>query len=535
MMIFRLLAILVVVLSTFAVHARDNSPISTFGVDTSVAPAPGHGWTLQFDAELKDWILVHIPPRGGVGLPAAEDGSIRQVLRLSATPAKLVGLAAVEDSVYVLLDDIIDGIPQRRVMMTRAVKAGLGYVYDPAGRLASVPKLDATGEIEGFSGTCLGPAIAIGGSPPETRVVKILVNGKWLSYPIPRNLMAAGSLTLVPDQSGRLALFNTQTRELFLSTPRLESKVEKDSAEPAFMTPQWSSRQLGSLPSGTEIIAVLGTEVLASDSSSGVINLLRGGQTVRTLTTVAAAPSGAAVVVLPASGRAVVLWSEIKTLPGGKVAQHTELSELSIHLGTEFYRGPLRKPAPISVDDLRLLVVLLIAFMGSILVVLLRPIPKGIEPVLPEGASLAEPSRRVLAGLLDFAIASTITLKAFDVSIENLTSINLWLSMTGIEMVLSIFIVGFILSTMGESMIGRSLGKLFSGCEVISLRKVEGVEGEQATFRQILIRNAIKWLIPPIGMSILFDSNLRHRGDLLSGTAVVVWAPEEEDESDGPG
>ena len=288
-------AVLVTVLSTFVAKAQHNPPISTFGVDALSSPAPGHGWTLQFDAETKQWILLHIPPRGGVTVPAAEDGSMRGVIALAAAPARLAGLAAVDDVVYVLLDDIVDGVPDRKVMTTRAVKAGLGYIYEPAGRLASVPKLVASGEIEGFSGTVLGPAIALKTSSPDSsitgggvRTVKILVNGQWLAYPIPRNLLAAGNLTLVPDQSGRLALFNTQTRELFLSMP----KLDKESGDTSFVAPQWSSRQLSSLSSSATILAVLGSEVLAFDSSSGVLNLLRGGTSVRTLTAVAAAPPG---------------------------------------------------------------------------------------------------------------------------------------------------------------------------------------------------------------------------------------------------
>lgn len=530
MNVIRMIAMVLTLLVAALTQAQSTGPISTFGVDSIQHPAAGHGWMLQFDAELKDWILLHVPPRNGVGIPPAEDGSIRGVVRLAASPAKLAGLAAVDDAVYVLLDDFVDGSVERRVMMSRAVSAGAGYIYEPAGRLASAPRLEAAGEIEGFAGTCLGPAICVKSDGRDGRTAKILVNGKWVAYPLPRHLLAAGHLVLVPDQSGRLALFNSETRELYLSTPKVDPTQES-----GFEVAQWSSRQLAALGTSA-VVAVLGAEVIATDIESGVFQLLRGGTGLRTLRAIEGAPAGAAVVVLPASGRAVVMWSEVKTLPGDKVNQHTEMAEVSVHMGTEFYRGPSRKPSPLSVDDLRLLVVLLIAFMGSILVVLLRPVPGGKEPTLPEGASLAEPSRRALAGFLDFAIAATITLNAFDVTAADLASINLWMSMAGIEMVLSIFIVGFILSTMGESMIGRSLGKLFCGCEVISLLKVEGVEGEQATFRQILIRNAIKWLIPPIGMSILFDSGLRHRGDLLSGTAVVVWAPqEEEDEGDGPG
>ncbi len=522
----------IVVLLAAVARGQSQTQISTFGVDANQNPASGHGWTLQFDAEMKDWILLHVPPRSGDGVLPAEDGSIRGVVRLAATPAKLAGLAAIDDAVYVLLDDFVDGAAQRRVMMARAAVAGAGYVYEPVGRLASVPKLDATGEIEGFAGTCLGPAICVKGEGRDGRVVKILVNGQWISYPLPRHLLAADRLTLVPDQSGRLALFNAQTRELYWSIPKIDQ-----SKEGSFEIAQWPSLQLTGLSSNSTVVAVLGSEVVASDSATGVFKLSRGGTAMRTLRVIEAAPAGAAVVALPSSGRAVVMWSEVKTLPGNKVVQHTEMSEVSIHLGTEFYRGPSRKPAPLSTDDLRLLVVLLIAFMGSILVVLLRPIPDGKEPVLPEGASLAEPSRRALAGLVDLAIAATITLKAFDISLDQLTSISHWMSMPGIEIVLSIFIVGFVLSTMGEAMIGRSLGKLFSGCEVISLLKVKGDEGdedEQATFRQILVRNAVKWLVPPIGLSILFDSGLRHRGDMLAGTAVVVWAPEEDDEADGP-
>jgi hypothetical protein len=48
-----------------------------------------------------------------------------------------------------------------------------------------------------------------------------------------------------------------------------------------------------------------------------------------------------------------------------------------------------------------------------------------------------------------------------------------------------------------------------------------------------LIRNVVKWGLPPVAMVGMLDPVGRHRGDLLAMTAVVIEGEPDEDEGEG--
>jgi uncharacterized RDD family membrane protein YckC len=149
---------------------------------------------------------------------------------------------------------------------------------------------------------------------------------------------------------------------------------------------------------------------------------------------------------------------------------------------------------------------------------------------LPEHASLAEAGRRALATLIDVLVAGFVVLKSWEMTLGDLVAVEVWLSLRGVELCIGLLLTGFVLSCGGEAILGRSLGKLLTGCEVISVLPKAEEQENRPVFRQLLVRNLVKWLLPPVAMSVLFDATLRHRGDLIAGTAVVVWQPEDDEE-----
>ena len=90
---------------------------------------------------------------------------------------------------------------------------------------------------------------------------------------------------------------------------------------------------------------------------------------------------------------------------------------------------------------------------------------------------------------------------------------------------------GLVLGVMGEVLIGRSIGKLLTGCEVVDVRVTGSISHPQ--FWQALVRNVIKWVLAPAAMLGLMDAQGRHRGDSMSRTAVVVEEPDEDPEGLG--
>ena len=103
-----------------------------------------------------------------------------------------------------------------------------------------------------------------------------------------------------------------------------------------------------------------------------------------------------------------------------------------------------------------------------------------------------------------------------------------------------------------EATIGASPGKVVVGARVLCLRPVKpAVEGKREPGEPVLLRavrlsvgaavarNAIRWLMPPLGLALVADNNWRHPGDMLAGSVVVVRAADEPAEgqtgTDEPG
>ncbi|MEO0716461.1 MAG: RDD family protein, partial [Planctomycetota bacterium] len=95
---------------------------------------------------------------------------------------------------------------------------------------------------------------------------------------------------------------------------------------------------------------------------------------------------------------------------------------------------------------------------------------------------------------------------------------------------LAVLLMGLILGTVTEWLLGRSLGKSLMGCGVVSVRPGRGA---RLSFVQALGRNAFKWALAPGAAMLLVDASGRHRGDVVTGTAVVVRArnPQDSDET----
>lgn len=236
------------------------------------------------------------------------------------------------------------------------------------------------------------------------------------------------------------------------------------------------------------------------------------------------------VVPMVDASRVVVLSPPASTtkpkMKSANIPSHT-VSEYSILTGREWYTGPTKNANPISRGDFRIVVAVLIALMAMVLFVVLRPNKSPDAIALPEHASLAEPTRRFIAGLIDIAAAVIVGTNLTGLDLGELFTISTWLSDQILIAIISIAGFGFVAGTVGEALTGRSLGKLITGCEVISI-----VDREQpdVSFSAALVRNAIKWGLPPVAVLGLFDPGLRHKGDDFARTAVVIWEYPEEDD-----
>jgi hypothetical protein len=188
------------------------------------------------------------------------------------------------------------------------------------------------------------------------------------------------------------------------------------------------------------------------------------------------------------------------------------------------------------VQELRLLALVLAALIAVIVIFVLRPEAKSPPLILPRGYALAEPGRRIAASVADLVAAMFIT--------GQLTSVSLWelVTLRGIFMVggpgltplLILLLVGYLMTTLGEALAGRSLGKFLLGCEVVRPIVQRTSEGEVVPSVQppglwrASVRNIVKWTLPPVAMAGLGTLERRHRGDLAAGTVVVIRIEEAE-------
>ncbi|CAN5867788.1 hypothetical protein BH11PLA1_BH11PLA1_10610 [soil metagenome] len=154
--------------------------------------------------------------------------------------------------------------------------------------------------------------------------------------------------------------------------------------------------------------------------------------------------------------------------------------EISTSTGEVLFAQAAKNEGPITARDFQLMALALGALTATVLVFVLRG-DNTHAVILPRGTSLATPTRRMCAAILDLApayvLAAALTGRTFARlallgNIEGLTA----------ALTLSAVTLGIAMAhcTLGEWLTGRSLGKMFFGCVVIParVRRGKGAKGD---------------------------------------------------------
>ncbi|MEM7622637.1 MAG: RDD family protein, partial [Planctomycetota bacterium] len=159
--------------------------------------------------------------------------------------------------------------------------------------------------------------------------------------------------------------------------------------------------------------------------------------------------------------------------------------------------------------------------------------------VLPDGVALAGMGPRVAAAALDLVLAATVASMLLGIPISALFGPGLLLEPTRAwTLVPMVMLVGLAGGTMFDTVFGGTPGKLLTGCRVCgpgdpmtpgtAAPDAPASETEDGRIRlrslgfsRSLVRNAVKWVLPPVALLVLFDRSGRHRGDVLARAAVV--------------
>ncbi len=458
----------------------------------------GGGWAIVQAAPAL-WLLHFIPSSGPPGL----------LLRATTLPQRPDAMAASGSRLVMVFAPIASAAPDggsvRQVREVRAAtrsSAGSASFSLPA----SLAPLPGDGRLEGVAAEpgvvfVLIRAEQFGNASGERRLLALDESHAWHSQPLPAGLMQEVPAWLT-GLDGGVVIAQPNGDRLSVWRP-----VPSESAPTS-----WARHELH-WPAGARHAIGIGSQLLAiaqPDPSSIALYLLRERVSIP-LSSLARRGR----MAVAASGQTVnIVWAEEST--------PTQLECRVVGPGgLTIFEGSMRTRGPVSRRDVEFLALAMLALLGTVLAYVLGGSGKKQGSItLPEGVSLAEPWRRLLAG-------------AFDLGLAVLVAAILARSELGIAMGLSegsiiaspravALIVAFVLvqAVVGEALWGRTVGKALTGIRVISSNS------GAVTWRQAILRNLVKTLCPPLALAGL--SQPPPGGVASFGTVVVIRSAEND-------
>ncbi len=199
-----------------------------------------------------------------------------------------------------------------------------------------------------------------------------------------------------------------------------------------------------------------------------------------------------------------------------------EIVEYDLVDGVQRYRGPPSASSPVSPEEFRFLIGMMMLIMSGVLIVVIMP-DRSDAMQIPDACVLADPGRRLIATMLDAVLVASVVGWFFDVSASEILTMAVIVRPDNAWAVIPItMIVGVAASTMSEWLLGRTLGKVLVGIRVVRAQPGALV---RPRLWSALVRNAIKWILPPVAALALIDPEALHRGDRASRTLVVSPRP----------
>jgi hypothetical protein len=530
---------LVLPASVLAALPGAGSPLSP----SEVYPSASHAWAVVPASSGRGYVLVHLPPRvANDGRPGTPAGAIRSGFRLEEAPETM---AAFGKRVYLFFRPKPRGDDQhttQRAIFTQSVRRFAQselWVDEPTGRLETLPAIADAGDLLAAAADDRGPLVLV----EHAGVIRLLAldGEKWNQVPLPAEVQTAlrarnGPAALAVEGS-EVALAARVRGELFVArTAALRSD-----------TPQWQSSSvpvegLANLRGDFALFLALGRWIVIEPADPARLSLhaVTGG-TLTQLCTFGVPNPVRTITMQPGAGRCIVIstTSGAPRDPASAFAQDapTRVTEVSLLTGEVLYDDRIHAASPLGTNEFRFLAVVLMLAMAMVLVLVLRGQPDAIH--LPDGLALAEPVRRIVAGVLDIALVSLILPRVVGHGLFDLFNPQVWISGDAIRVLVALAAMGTAIGAIGEWLFGRSPGKLMTDCEVISVaappaapvsenRSADAVEIPRPSLAACVLRNAVKWFLSPVAMLALMDDTGRHRGDQIARAAVVVEIREED-------
>lgn len=545
-------------------------------------PAPvspvleSHGWMTIRDDRDQSTVLLHLPPRGALGVQGREGGGGSGgggggaewgTVRIAPGVSHPVdAVAAHGNRVWLALQPERNGSDHIRRVVTLSAVRSLGGSWEyPPGRPEVCPPLPGQPELVGFAASNRGPIALLRGrssgeqpQPPDLAhgALRMLVlqAGRWIELNTPwtgeDHVQTGGFLGLAssdtttyllshPFEGDIATCWECDLPEAPSSSEHLEVNWRKEDLSLSDLPAEWRPDSLlfiGESRNGQ----VIGMRTTPRQELELVAYRSGGAARIATLPNVPRVHRAAA---LHGTRSLAILWWETPPettntkpqAPGSTSARAFRILEVSAASGRVLYDGPTVGGGVFSAREFQTLAVALLLVTAAVLLFALRG-DGGLKIKLPPDFAPAAPLPRLLAAMADLAPGILLASMAMNVSIESMFNPLVMLGPTAEPMVWPVALLFTIIHcTLGEWITGRSLGKSLVGLQVAAVR-IDSESGEPrlAPLRlwQAAIRNVLRWSIPALGMLLLVDSTRRYPPDLAARTIVLAPVPPDEDDEE---
>lgn len=465
-----------------------------------------HGWGLA--PSLGGWAILHVPPRRAAqGRVGAADGTMAIAGRLGARPE---AIAAWDRDLFIVAAPLWTKSRGLRRAVSRMSIMPLptgGWAYEPVGDLFTAPSLPGDGDLTAVVGSPRGPLVAMRDGEGRHRLWAI-EGTEWRDVsPWDRS---PAEVCLIAERGGVWAFTPEDAWFATWSEGRMAEHDAMTWGRPVAVPPRTRDVMMVASMSGRFIWADAPEDGVISIDAAGPVG---GGPLARV------EGMGEQVLIVPMEESSrVVLVAVASELGSSRVV------EVSASTGRVLYDGPAEGHGPVTIAEIRMLAMLLFGVTLITLIFIVRsPLGHATLPLAP-GLALADPGRRLVAGLVDAAPGVLIGLRLWDIPATWLA--RPWLLVETVDSagaLASALAIGFALSALLEWRTGATPGKWLVGLRTVAIRHEDGlVACGRPTLVRAVVRNLIRWGVPPVVWVGMLSMGRRHLGDRLAGSAVVT-------------
>jgi len=482
---------------------------------SSVDDSHTHGWVVYRSAS-DEVLLVHLPPRDGdpsstISFEAAEPGELQPIRPLNKMPD---AIASIDNRVYLVFPEAYsDGKRIRRVFSGRAVPSPINgaWGFVPAGLLEAQPIITLPGELVDLVATNTELWCLL--KDDEQFTLLRLTDSEWIPVELPVQADDAQVVWTLSAVGKQLIAIDATHPEQLKAFAMGEGVSEWESLAWEPISVDADSFEI---LAGIRGLVVIDRQQDQTDrvrvwSQTGVFTLASGLEL----------PADARFTVLGSVNRLVAIALKPPSQDQESIKQDSpsiKIWEIDLDEGSVVYVGDPVVAVAVSDAEYRFMIGMMILIMIGVLVVVIMP-DKGEAMQIPVGFALADPGRRLMATVVDVFVVSLTVGLIFDVRVIEILTLSV-IARSDISWLVipSVLVSGVLVMSTLEWLSGASPGKMLMGIRVV---RAKAGPMQRIPFWAAIVRNVIKWMLPPVAALALIDPEGLHRGDRVTRTLVV--------------